>query len=269
MEHFAPAPDDRSRRMARVGSGIPLGTSERGSFGEHAEGRIRAADTNLSSGSSRGDHRIPKSDGGTPARVCRNGSSSTNQESRRRIVPRRRQPVGGNSDGDVTLVEFFDYNCSYCRQMAPMMTQAESADSRLRVVYKEFPILGPNSKFAAKAALAAHKQGKYLAFHKALFQVRGTVDPSKVTEVAATVRLDVDRLKADMEDPAIAALIEKNLALAQALPGPSRRGRPESTTSVHPGSKGQPVNEPSGLGGPSAAGRSGGPAVAPIRRRRT
>ena len=178
-------------------------------------------------------------------------------------------PVGGNSDGDVTLVEFFDYNCPYCRQMAPMMTQAESADSRLRVVYKEFPILGPNSKFAAKAALAAHKQGKYLAFHKALFQVRGTVDPSKVTEVAATVRLDVDRLKADMEDPAIAALIEKNLALAQALPGPSRRGRPESTTSVHPGSKGQPVNEPSGLGGPSAAGRTGGPAVAPIRRRRT
>ena len=126
-------------------------------------------------------------------------------------------PVGGNSDGDVTLVEFFDYNCPYCRQMAPMMTQAESADSRLRVVYKEFPILGPNSKFAAKAALAAHKQGKYLAFHKALFQVRGTVDPSKVTEVAATVRLDVDRLKADMEDPAIAALIEKNLTLAQAL----------------------------------------------------
>src|SRR5215471_6847303 len=120
-------------------------------------------------------------------------------------------PVGGNPNGNITLVEFFDYNCPYCRQMVPVMTQAESADSQLRVVYKEFPILGPNSKFAA------HKQGKYLAFHKALFQVRGAVDPSKVTEVAATVGLDVDRLKADTEDPAIAALIEKNLALAQAL----------------------------------------------------
>jgi protein-disulfide isomerase len=126
-------------------------------------------------------------------------------------------PVGGNPNGNVTLVEFFDYNCPYCRQMVPVMTQAESADSQLRIVYKEFPILGPNSRLAAKAALAAHKQGKYLAFHKALFQVRGAVDPSKVAEVAVTVGLDVDRLKADMEDPAIAALIEKNLALAQAL----------------------------------------------------
>ena len=126
-------------------------------------------------------------------------------------------PVGGNPNGNVTLVEFFDYNCPYCRQMMPVMTQAETADPQLRVVYKEFPILGPNSRLAAKAALAAHKQGKYLGFHRALYQVRGTVDPSKVAEVAATIGLDLDRLKADMENPAIAALIEKNLALAQAL----------------------------------------------------
>jgi protein-disulfide isomerase len=126
-------------------------------------------------------------------------------------------PVGGNPNGDVTLVEFFDYNCPYCRQMVPVMMQAETADPQLRVVYKEFPILGPNSTFAAKAAFAAHKQGKYVAFHRALYQVRGTVDSSKVTEVAATVGLDADRLKADMEDPAIAALLEKNLALARAL----------------------------------------------------
>jgi protein-disulfide isomerase len=126
-------------------------------------------------------------------------------------------PVGGNPNGDVTLVEFFDYNCPYCRQMVPVMLQAETADPQLRVVYKEFPILGPNSTFAAKAALAAHKQGKYVAFHRALYQVRGPVDPSKVAEVAATVGLDVDRLKADMADPTIAALIERNLALAQVL----------------------------------------------------
>src|SRR5260370_31870284 len=120
-------------------------------------------------------------------------------------------PVGGNPNGDVTLVEFLDYHCPYCRQMVPVMMQAENLDPQLRVVYKEFPILGPNSTFAAKASLAAHKQGKYVAFHRALYQVRGNVDPRKVTEVAATVGLDADRLKADMGDPTIAALIGKTL----------------------------------------------------------
>jgi protein-disulfide isomerase len=126
-------------------------------------------------------------------------------------------PVGGNLDGDVTLVEFFDYNCPYCRQMAPLMTQAEGDDPKLRIVYKEFPILGPNSMVAAKAALAAHKQGKYVAFHRALYQARGPVAESKVLEVAGEVGLDVDRLKADMQDPAFESILDKNIKLAQAL----------------------------------------------------
>ena len=126
-------------------------------------------------------------------------------------------PTGGNPNGDVTLVEFFDYNCPYCRQVAPLVTKAEDADSQLRVVYKEFPILGPNSAFAAKAALAAHKQGKYVEFHRALYQLRGAVDQSKAMEVAAAVGLDVVRLKTDMEDSKIQASIQKNLALAQVL----------------------------------------------------
>lgn len=126
-------------------------------------------------------------------------------------------PVGGNPNGDITIVEFFDYNCPYCRAVAPVMTKAEEGDPQLRVVYKEFPILGPNSIFAAKAALAAHKQGKYVAFHRALYQVRGTVDQGKTLETAASVGLDVERLKTDMNDPKIKAAIQKNLALAQAL----------------------------------------------------
>ncbi len=126
-------------------------------------------------------------------------------------------PVGGNPKGDVTLVEFFDYNCPYCRQMAPVMTQAEADDPRLRIVYKEFPILGPGSVVAAKAALAANKQGKYVAFHRALYQIRGPVEESKVLAAAATLGLDVDRLKADMQDPAIAGLLGRTLKLAQAL----------------------------------------------------
>lgn len=126
-------------------------------------------------------------------------------------------PTGGNPNGDVTLVEFFDYNCPYCRQVASVMTKAEEADPQLRVAYKEFPILGPNSTFAAKAALAANKQGKYVAFHKALYEVHGAVDQGKVKEVAAAVGLDMDRLNADMADPAIQAAIAKNFALAEAL----------------------------------------------------
>lgn len=126
-------------------------------------------------------------------------------------------PVGGNPGGDVTLVEFFDYNCPYCRQVASVMTKAEEADPQLRVVYKEFPILGPNSIFAAKAALAANKQGKYVAFHRALYQVRGAVDPTKVKEVASAIELDMDRFNADMASPSAQAAIDKNFALAQAL----------------------------------------------------
>jgi protein-disulfide isomerase len=126
-------------------------------------------------------------------------------------------PVSGNPKGDVTLVEFFDYNCPYCRAMVSSLAQAEAADPRLRIVYKEFPILGAGSVFAAKAALAANKQGKYVAFHRALYQLRGPVDETKVLEVAANVGIDIQRMKADMQDAAIEGAIEKNVKLAEAL----------------------------------------------------
>ncbi|MBI3708349.1 MAG: DsbA family protein [Proteobacteria bacterium] len=126
-------------------------------------------------------------------------------------------PVGGNPEGDVTLVEFFDYNCPYCRRVAPVMAEVEAADPRLRVVYKEFPILGPNSLFAAKAALAADGQGKYVAFHRALMQTQGAAAEPTVLKLAAEIGLDVARLRNDMERPEIQASIERNLALAQAL----------------------------------------------------
>jgi protein-disulfide isomerase len=126
-------------------------------------------------------------------------------------------PVGGNPNGNVTVVEFFDYNCPYCRAMAPLMEKAEAADPQLRIVYKEFPVLSAGSVFAAKAALAANKQGKYVAFHRALYQIRGQVDESKVLEVAGTVGLDVARMKADMQDAAIEGMLDKNNKLAQAL----------------------------------------------------
>jgi protein-disulfide isomerase len=126
-------------------------------------------------------------------------------------------PVGGNPQGDVTLVEFFDYNCPYCRQVAPAVSEAAAADGQLRIVYKEFPILGPNSVFAAKAALAAHRQERYVAFHQALMQVRGTVNEDAVLAAAAKVGLDIERLRTDMQDAELQAAIDRNLALAAAL----------------------------------------------------
>jgi len=126
-------------------------------------------------------------------------------------------PVGGNSSGNATVVEFFDYNCPYCKMMAPLVTKAEATDPQLRIVYKEFPILGPGSVFAAKAALAAVKQGKYEAFHRALYQVRGHVDEAKVLEVAGTVGLDVGSLEVDMQDKGIDDELTKNQNLAETL----------------------------------------------------
>lgn len=95
--------------------------------------------------------------------------------------------------------------------------EREAADPQLRIVYKEFPILSAGSVFAAKAALAANKQGKYVAFHRALYQVRGQVDEPKVLEAARTAGLDVARMKADMQDAAIERMLDKNNKLAQAL----------------------------------------------------
>lgn len=126
-------------------------------------------------------------------------------------------PVGGDLAGDVTLVEFFDYNCPYCRRVGKVMAAAESADPRLRIVYKEFPILGPNSLFAAKAALAAHKQGKYVDFHKALMGAQGVASEPTVLQVAKEIGLDVKRLQSDMKDPEIQSAIDRNIALARAL----------------------------------------------------
>ncbi|MPZ31343.1 MAG: thioredoxin domain-containing protein [Rhodospirillales bacterium] len=126
-------------------------------------------------------------------------------------------PVGGNPAGDVTMVEFFDYNCPYCRRVTGPMRETVAGDPQLRVVYKEFPILGPNSIFAAKAALAAHRQGRYVAFHEALMQAKGVADEASALRIAAEIGLDVSRLKADMADAAIQSALDRNLKLAQAL----------------------------------------------------
>jgi protein-disulfide isomerase len=126
-------------------------------------------------------------------------------------------PVGGNPSGDVTVVEFFDYNCPYCRRVAPTVVDLEEADPGVRLVYKEFPILGPGSQFAARAALASRRQGKYVAFHNALMQATEQVTEETVMEVAREVGLDLEQLRVDMQEAAIQQAIARNLQLADAL----------------------------------------------------
>ena len=126
-------------------------------------------------------------------------------------------PVLGNPAGDVTVVEFFDYRCPYCKQVAPSLAQLLKEDGKVRLVLKEFPILGPASVVAARAALAAHAQGKYAAMHAALLDHPGTFDEEVVTRIASKAGLDTARLKQDMAKPEITAMIERNKELAQAL----------------------------------------------------
>jgi protein-disulfide isomerase len=126
-------------------------------------------------------------------------------------------PVGGNPRGDVTVVEFFDYRCPYCKQVEPSLEKMLHQDPQLRLVYKEFPILGPASVTAARAALAAKAQGKYDQFHAAMMEARGTITEDAVYRVAGSVGLDIDKLKRDMTAPAVSQALKSNLKLADAL----------------------------------------------------
>ena len=126
-------------------------------------------------------------------------------------------PVGGNPQGDVTIVEFFDYRCPYCKQVQPTLQKLLDEDHKLRFVFKEMPVLGAPSVTAAHAALAARLQGKYETFHAAMMATKGQITDEAVYQVARSVGLDVDRLKRDMAAPEIEQAVKANLALAKAL----------------------------------------------------
>ncbi len=125
--------------------------------------------------------------------------------------------VAGNPNGNVTMVEFFDYNCPWCKKDFADVMALIGEDKELRVVLKEFPILGPDSEYASKAAIAAGYQGKYLQLHTALFQHEGRITDETVDELASAQGLDMGSLKKDMGSPQIGEIIERNRALAQSL----------------------------------------------------
>ncbi len=154
----------------------------------------------------------------------RREKAESQAKARQALVDNREQifndpasPVGGNPNGDVTLVEFFDYQCGYCKSVVDRVAGTVAKDKNIRWVFKEFPILGPVSVYASRAALAAHRQGKYQVLHLALMRSRGRLTEKKVLRLAAETGLDVARLEADLKTPEIAALIARNMALADAL----------------------------------------------------
>lgn len=125
--------------------------------------------------------------------------------------------TGSTAPDAVTVVEFFDYRCGYCKRMASAISKLATG-SNVRVVFKELPILGPDSIIAAKAALASRKQGDvYTRFHQDLMALEGTITMASIEKVAARNSLDFAKLKTDMEDPEIKAQIDATQKLAEAI----------------------------------------------------
>lgn len=125
-------------------------------------------------------------------------------------------PTAGNKDADVSIVAFFDYNCHYCKQSLPELNNLLTKDPSLKVIYKEFPILSPTSQLAAKAALAADRQGKYLEFHNALLSAE-MINDEVIKNISDQLGLNYDTLQKDMNDEKINEALSNNYNLAAAL----------------------------------------------------
>jgi protein-disulfide isomerase len=126
-------------------------------------------------------------------------------------------PTMGNPDGDTVVVEFFDYQCPFCKAAEPRLKDLVKEDGNIKLVIKDFPILGPVSVVAAKAALASERQGKHTVFQNALMERKGQLTEDRIFRVAESVGLDVDQLKKDMAAPEIADQLIENFNLARKL----------------------------------------------------
>lgn len=125
-------------------------------------------------------------------------------------------PTAGNKDADVSIVAFYDYNCHYCKQSLPALNNLLAKDPSLKIIYKEFPILSPTSQLAAKAALAADRQGKFLEFHNALLSAE-MINDEVIKSISDRLGLNYDKLQKDMNDEKINEVLSNNYNLAAAL----------------------------------------------------
>lgn len=133
------------------------------------------------------------------------------------LFKQNEDPIAGNPSGKITIVEFFDYQCPHCSDMAPVIDSIIKANPDVRIVFKEFPIRGPLSSYAARAALAANKQGKYYEFSHALLSSNKPLSENLILEVAKNSGVDLEQMKKDMNDVAVSAQLKTNTKLAQDL----------------------------------------------------
>lgn len=125
--------------------------------------------------------------------------------------------VAGNPDGNVTLVEFFDYQCGHCKKMSPVINKLVKENANLRVIYKEFPIFGDSSDLASRAALAASMQGKYKEMHEALIKLDKRLNKDLILKAAKSAGLDMAKLKKDMDSQKVKEELKENRELAEKL----------------------------------------------------
>lgn len=128
-------------------------------------------------------------------------------------------PVAGNKKGDVTVVEFFDYNCGYCKRSFDEVLKLSQSDKNVRFVFKEYPVLAPSSETAARASLAMHalKPDRYFDYHAALFRLGGRFDEDNLVAVAEGMGVDADKFRKKMGDASISKHLEDNKQLAAKL----------------------------------------------------
>lgn len=146
-----------------------------------------------------------------------NKSADAVKKNNAQLLENPSDPTAGSKNGDVTLVEFFDYNCGYCKKAHEPLTELLRTDKAVRVVFKEYPILSESSQLAAKAALAAHKQGKYLLMHNALMEYKGSVTLDSIKQMATASGINVDRMLAEMDSADTAAVLSANLELGKSI----------------------------------------------------
>lgn len=138
---------------------------------------------------------------------------------REKVVNDPTSPVGGNPNGNVTVVEFFDYHCGFCKRVFPSVQKLIKEDGNIRYVFKEFPILAPESEMAARAGLSVWETqpDKYFDFHAALMEAKGQLTKERVIKIANDTGVDVPKMEKSMDDPKHKRTIEETIEIAQAL----------------------------------------------------
>ncbi|MCB1538109.1 MAG: DsbA family protein [Rhodospirillales bacterium] len=144
-------------------------------------------------------------------------ASTLVQENMDWLVHNSKHAEAGSTKPDASIVEFFDYNCGYCKAALPDLMTLLGTDKNLRIVFVEIPILGESSITAAKWALAANEQGKYLPYHILLMKHKGPLDEATLVDYAKRAGLDADKLKADKDSDKIARIIDENIGMARKL----------------------------------------------------